>query len=142
MPADRDPHLRLASLTPRERDCLRLVLDNRSSKEVGRQLGISPASVDTHVRRARAKLGVADRYAAARLLAQWEQDQAKPAEAAPAAGSEPAAARPTPPPAEARRRGLPPLSELGIPARLGLVALCAAFMAVVFGLGLAVLRAL
>src|ERR1700679_3168680 len=55
---------RLEALTQRERDCLRLVLDQLSSKEIGRTLGISPTSVDTHVRRAREKLGVDERYAA------------------------------------------------------------------------------
>src|ERR1700750_2350827 len=55
-------------LTPRERDCLRLVDQHLSSKQIARQLGMSKTSVDTYCDRARRKLGVDDRYAAARLL--------------------------------------------------------------------------
>ena len=36
---------RISRLTPRERECLRLVGRGFSSKEIGRQLAISPASV-------------------------------------------------------------------------------------------------
>lgn len=124
---------RLKSLSARERDCLRLILENHTSKEVGRQLGISHTSVDTHVRRARAKLGLRDRYEAARLLADWEGERT--------VEPEPAAAdtRAAPP------RGawdLPPMEELGPWSRIGLVFLCALFIAVVFGLGLTAMLAL
>ena len=61
--------LKLSALTPKERECLRLVAQQRSSKEIARELGISKASVDTYCNRARAKLGVADRYEAARVMA-------------------------------------------------------------------------
>ena len=53
-------------LTPRERECLRLVDRHLSSKQIARQLGMSKASVDTYCDRARRKLGVSDRYEAAR----------------------------------------------------------------------------
>ncbi|MBA4012997.1 MAG: LuxR family transcriptional regulator [Phenylobacterium sp.] len=59
-------------LTPRERDCLRLVDRHLSSKQIARELGMSKASVDTYCDRARRKLGVGDRYAAARALADHE----------------------------------------------------------------------
>src|SRR4051812_46428400 len=55
-------------LTPRERECLRLVDQHLSSKEIARELGMSKTSVDTYCDRARRKLGVGDRYEAARLL--------------------------------------------------------------------------
>src|ERR1700741_2493743 len=55
-------------LTPRERQCLRLVDEHLSSKEIARKLGMSKTSVDTYCDRARRKLGVGDRYEAARLL--------------------------------------------------------------------------
>ena len=61
-----DPNIEL--LTPRERECLRLVDQHLSSKQIARQLGMSKTSVDTYCDRARRKLGVGDRYAAARLL--------------------------------------------------------------------------
>src|SRR5258708_32092712 len=54
-------------LTPRERECLRLVDQHLSSKQIARQLGMSKTSVDTYCDRARRKLGVEDRYAAAKL---------------------------------------------------------------------------
>ena len=56
-------------LTPRERECLRLVDRHLSSKQIARELGMSKTSVDTYCDRARRKLGVDDRYAAARRLA-------------------------------------------------------------------------
>ena len=59
-------------LTPRERECLRLVDRHLSSKQIARELGMSKASVDTYCDRARRKLGVSDRYAAARALADAE----------------------------------------------------------------------
>src|SRR5437763_10237849 len=54
-------------LTQRERECLRLVDQHLSSKQIARELGMSKTSVDTYCDRARRKLGVEDRYAAARL---------------------------------------------------------------------------
>ena len=142
VPTETDPALleRLRSLSARERDCLRLILENHTSKEVGRRLGISHTSVDTHVRRARAKLGLRDRYDAARLLAQWE--------AAPAAGAQGGLAPapdPGAPAAAAPQRGpwsLPPMEELGPWTRIGLVLACAFFIALVFGVVLTALLAL
>src|SRR5436305_6816763 len=55
-------------LTPRERECLRLVDQHLSSKQIARELGMSKTSVDTYCDRARRKLGVDDRFQAARLL--------------------------------------------------------------------------
>ncbi len=40
-------------LTPRERECLRLVDQHLSSKQIARQLGMSKTSVDTYCARAR-----------------------------------------------------------------------------------------
>ncbi len=60
-------------LTPRERECLRLVYEHLSSKEIGRRLGISKHTVDTHVDKARQRLGAQDRYDAARRVAAFER---------------------------------------------------------------------
>jgi DNA-binding CsgD family transcriptional regulator len=57
-----------ALLTTQEQACLRLVAQRLSSKEIAARLGIAKTSVDTYCNRARHKLGVSDRYAAARLL--------------------------------------------------------------------------
>jgi DNA-binding CsgD family transcriptional regulator len=129
---------RLQSLSARERDCLRLVLENHTSKEVGRRLGISHTSVDTHVRRARAKLGLRDRYDAARLLAQWEAPAAADDRTAPVTAPG-APVSPAPAPAS---WSLPPMEELGPWTRIGLVLACALFIALVFGVVLTALLAL
>jgi DNA-binding NarL/FixJ family response regulator len=46
----------LPSLTPRERDVLRLLADGLSNDEIGKRLFISPETVRTHVRKAMTKL--------------------------------------------------------------------------------------
>src|SRR5690349_23433333 len=61
-------------LTPRERECLRLVDQHLSSKQIARELGMSKTSVDTYCDRARRKLGVDDRFQAARLLREMAND--------------------------------------------------------------------
>jgi len=62
----------ITKLTARQRDCLRLVLQHMQSKEIGRQLGISPMTVDNHFRSAIQTLGVANRLEAARVLEAYE----------------------------------------------------------------------
>ena len=44
-------------LTPRERDVLRLISHGQSNKEAGRELGISPRTVEVHRARVMEKLG-------------------------------------------------------------------------------------
>lgn len=56
-------------LTNRERECLRLVHEHLSSKEIARALGIRPGTVDKHCESAVRKLKVESRTAAAVLLA-------------------------------------------------------------------------
>src|SRR5438046_1839012 len=53
------------ALTARQREVVRAVAAGRTTKEIALALGITPASVETHIRRARAKLGVTTRAAAA-----------------------------------------------------------------------------
>jgi len=69
------PPFDLAALTAQERACLALVAQRLSSKEIALRLGIAKTSVDTYCNRARHKLGVSDRYAAARLLTASLQPQ-------------------------------------------------------------------
>ncbi|THD77016.1 MAG: LuxR family transcriptional regulator [Phenylobacterium sp.] len=121
---------RLDQLTPKERECLRLVGENRSSKQIARQLGISQTSVDTHLRRARHKLGIRDRYAAARLLEAQES------------GGAAAAAGPTVAVGPGVGFSIPPLSSLNIVQRLGLIVAGAIAAALLFGLLLSAMAAL
>jgi DNA-binding CsgD family transcriptional regulator len=58
-------------LTPGQLDCLRLVDQLLSSKEIAAELKISPHTVDQRIRQALATLGVERRNQAARIVAQY-----------------------------------------------------------------------
>jgi DNA-binding CsgD family transcriptional regulator len=62
---------RVARLTEGQLDCLRLVDQHLSSKEIAAELGISPHTVDQRVRQSLQTLGVARRAQAARIVAQF-----------------------------------------------------------------------
>jgi DNA-binding CsgD family transcriptional regulator len=67
--ADSDMAARVARLTAGQLDCLRLVDQHLSSKEIAAELKISPHTVDQRVRQALAILGVERRTQAARIVA-------------------------------------------------------------------------
>ncbi len=56
-----------ASLSPRQAEVLRLLVQGRSNKEIARELGVVEDTVKTHVRHILAKLGVQSRTQAALL---------------------------------------------------------------------------
>lgn len=62
----------LDSLTPSERNVLRVLLRERDQKAIARQLNLSPETVKTHLRNAREKTGVRTSFALARALAEQE----------------------------------------------------------------------
>src|SRR5437763_16230488 len=62
---------RVARLTAGQLDCLRLVDQHLSSKEIATELGISPHTVDQRIRQALQTLGVERRSQAARVVAQY-----------------------------------------------------------------------
>jgi DNA-binding CsgD family transcriptional regulator len=62
---------RLAKLSPGQLDCLRLVDQHLSSKEIAAELGISPHTVDQRIRQSLQILGVERRTQAARIVAQY-----------------------------------------------------------------------
>jgi DNA-binding CsgD family transcriptional regulator len=62
---------RVAKLSEGQLDCLRLVAQHLSSKEIAVELGISPHTVDQRVRQALHTLGVSRRAQAARIVAQY-----------------------------------------------------------------------
>jgi DNA-binding CsgD family transcriptional regulator len=64
----------LARLTASQRRCLELVGTGMVSKEIGRALGISPHTVDAHIRAATEKLGARNRFVAAQMVAAASTD--------------------------------------------------------------------
>lgn len=60
-------------LTERQRQCLELVADGYTSKEIGRQLQLSPSTIDNHVRAAMTLLNVSARAEASRFFRQSQQ---------------------------------------------------------------------
>lgn len=63
---------RLAKLTEGQRACLRGVLRHMSSKDMARELGVSPHTIDQRLRQAMRTLGAGSRVQAAFMLAQHE----------------------------------------------------------------------
>ena len=61
---------RIARLSPGQLDCLRLVAEHFSSKEIAHELGISSHTVDQRIRQSLHILGVERRSQAARIVAQ------------------------------------------------------------------------
>jgi len=62
----------VAQLTDGQRDCLRLVFNHQTSKDIARILGVSPHTVDMRLRTSMKVLGVTSRIEAARVLMQEE----------------------------------------------------------------------
>jgi DNA-binding CsgD family transcriptional regulator len=91
---ERDMAERVARLTEGQLECLRLVDEHLSSKEIAVKLGISPHTVDQRIRQALQTLGVPRRAQAARIVAQHSEPyqrlihQAPYIETTPAAGEE------------------------------------------------------
>ena len=65
---------RVARLTPGQLECLRLVNEHLSSKEIAVRLGISPHTVDQRIRGSLHILGVERRSQAARLVAKYSSE--------------------------------------------------------------------
>lgn len=64
---------RVARLSPGQLDCLRLVNEHLSSKEIATELSISPHTVDQRVRQALHILGVNRRQQAARIVSRYSE---------------------------------------------------------------------
>lgn len=63
---------RFTRLAPRHRECLRLVRQLKSSKQIAGELGIAPGTVDGYLTEAAEIIGVRGRAAAANALAEHE----------------------------------------------------------------------
>jgi len=64
--------LKLSRLSDGQRACLRMVFQHMSSKDIARELKISPHTVDQRIRIAMGHLGASSRVEAAKLLALHE----------------------------------------------------------------------
>ncbi len=60
---------RVYTLSERQRECLLLVAKRLTSKEIARRLGLSPSTVDNHIKAAVDKMGAANRGQAASIVA-------------------------------------------------------------------------
>lgn len=58
----------LDRLSPRQRECLRLVYQRRNTKEIAASLGLAPGTVASYITEAIALLGARDRRHAAEIL--------------------------------------------------------------------------
>jgi len=65
----------ITDLSARQKQCLRGTYNNLSAKEIGIELGLSPHTVNEHLRDARRLLGVARSMEAARMLVAAEGDK-------------------------------------------------------------------
>lgn len=79
-----------AQLTDVQIRCLRLVAEGYTSKEIAKQLGLSPMTVDQYLHRAKKVIGAPDRRTAARRVFEAQSDGTfKPFELKAAAVAEP-----------------------------------------------------
>ncbi|HWV60473.1 MAG TPA: helix-turn-helix transcriptional regulator [Sphingopyxis sp.] len=67
-----------ARLSERQRECLILVRNGLTSKEIGRLLSLSPSTVDNHLNAATERLGCSSRAIAAQILEMAEQFAGQP----------------------------------------------------------------
>jgi DNA-binding CsgD family transcriptional regulator len=67
-------------LTERQKDCLRLVAQGYTSKEIGRKLDLSPSTVDNHILTATQMVSANSRGEAGRFLLSAEARQKLPRE--------------------------------------------------------------
>lgn len=130
---------RFSRLTPRQRDCLRLTYELRTTKEIARDLGLSVGTVSGYLSEAIAILGAPNRRAAAIMFHEYEAPFKNEGQFAGVSGPSTAAAHPvatsTPSsfwgPLDPRNRESD--NEQGIIARIGWIIAIAIALAIGFG---------
>ena len=70
----------LGRLSERQRQCLRAAARGYSSKEIARQLGLSPSTVNNHIESAKKLVDAADRGEVARALVDFETGHKMPSD--------------------------------------------------------------
>ncbi|MDE8652256.1 response regulator transcription factor [Novosphingobium album (ex Liu et al. 2023)] len=73
-----DAAKRLERLSPRQQQCLRLVYERRTSKEIALELGLGTGTVDAYLKEAIAVLGARNRRHAAELLHAHDEKTCSP----------------------------------------------------------------
>jgi DNA-binding NarL/FixJ family response regulator len=68
----------LGTLTAREQEIARLVVDRRTNAEIAAELFLSPKTIETHLRNTFLKLGVSSRVELARAVERADRDRAGP----------------------------------------------------------------
>ena len=63
------------ALSPRERECAKLVRDGLTDKQIALDLGISHRTVEIHVAKAKVKLQCRNRVRLAIVVDRWIRDQ-------------------------------------------------------------------
>lgn len=128
---------RLDRLTKRQRECLRLVGQMRTSKQIAATLGISPHTVDGHVNEAVATLEAGTRYEAARLFLAHESTPQRltgqPEPLASEVESAPSEVGPLAGPVNGRMIRLGPWQRIGIIAGLAIGLVYAVVLLVIGG---------
>lgn len=99
------------SLSDGQMECLQLIGQNLTSKEIAARLGISPHTVDKRVKKALRKLGAPDRRQAARLVQQKQPHWQQTARGAQLSALSEVDSRPVPTPIETRGLPLPFATE-------------------------------
>jgi DNA-binding NarL/FixJ family response regulator len=66
----------VASLTSRELEIARKIVDRQTNREIAEQLFLSPRTVETHVRNIFSKLGADSRVEVARIVQQADRARA------------------------------------------------------------------
>jgi DNA-binding CsgD family transcriptional regulator len=68
-----DVNKKVATLTPRQRECLRLVAELQDTQQIAHLLGLSPYTVDSYIREAVRLLGAVNRRQAAAMVREYEE---------------------------------------------------------------------
>jgi len=141
-------------LSDGQRACLRLIYERREIKDIARELGIAPVTVNQRLTAARRHLRVSRSVDAARLLVEFEREQGvynppiySPTSVEPAADRGPSSDRqdegmrqpgiPLPFPTQRR-----PRNDLSFGRKLITAVILAALIALIFGGGVAALAGL
>ena len=75
---DHDPADVLCDLTAKQAEVLDLLLQHKTTKQIARDLGIAPNTVDARIAAVREKWGTTDRKATARVYAHWPVKRERP----------------------------------------------------------------